>query len=88
MQQNESIETDKMEIQQQKTTPTNTRKRRNIQVTLVFQDKSYSQIGTSVPQIREQLFKDMLNDRAADITALPIEIYYTKSKRLFKIIFV
>lgn len=66
----------------QKTTPTNTRKRRNIQVTLVFQDKTYSQIGTAVPQIREQLLKDMLTDRANDINALPMEIYYTKSKRL------
>jgi hypothetical protein len=73
---------EKMEINntQQKTTPTNLRKRRNLQVTLVFQDKTYSQIGTATAQIREQLLKDMITDRANDIAALPMEIYYTKSK--------
>jgi len=66
---------------QQKSTPTNIHKQRNIQVTLVFQDKTYSQIGTTIAQIREQLLKDMLADRAADIAALPADIYYAKSKR-------
>jgi hypothetical protein len=70
--------------QQQKTTPTNTRKRRNMQVTLVFQEKTYSQIGTVIAQIREQLLKDMLTDRANDIAALPMEVYYTRSKHLLK----
>jgi len=64
---------------QQKTTP---RKRRNLQVTLVFQGKTYSQIGIANAQIREQLLKDMIADRADDLAALPMEIYYTKSKRL------
>jgi len=67
---------------QQKTTPTNTHKRRNIQVTLVFQGKTYSQIGTVVAQVREQLIKDMITDRADDIAAIPMEMYYTNSKRL------
>jgi hypothetical protein len=64
---------------QQKTTP---RKRRNLQVTLVFQGKTYSHIGIANAQIREQLLKDMIADRADDLAALPMEIYYTKSKRL------
>ncbi|CAF0959548.1 unnamed protein product [Adineta steineri] len=55
-------------------------KQKNIQVTLVFQDKKYSKIGTIIPQIREQLLKDMVTDRAADIAALPADIYYAKSK--------
>jgi hypothetical protein len=67
---------------QEKTTPTNTRKRRNIQVTLVFQDKTYTRIGTASAQIREQLLKDMLTGRANDVAALPMEIYYMKSKHL------
>ena len=33
-------------------------------------------------QIREQLLKEMIADRANDITALPMDIYYIKSKRL------
>ncbi|CAF0995468.1 unnamed protein product [Adineta steineri] len=53
-------------------------KQKNIQVTLVFQDKKYSKIGTIIPQIREQLLKDMVTDRAADIAALPADIYYAK----------
>jgi hypothetical protein len=61
---------------------TNIRKRRNIQVTLVFQEKTYTQIGTAISQIREQLLQQMITDRANDIAALPMEIYYTKSKRL------
>jgi len=67
---------------QQKITPTNTHKRRNIQVTLVFQGKTYTQIGTIVAQIREQLIKDMITDRADDIAAIPMEMYYNNSKRL------
>jgi hypothetical protein len=68
---------------QQKTTPsTQTRKRRRLQVILIFQDKTYSRIGTANAYIREQLLKEMLTDRAFDITALPMEIYYMKSKRL------
>lgn len=56
------------------------RKRRNLQVTLVFQDKTYTKIGTTTTQIREQLLNEMVADRANDITALPMEIYYIKSK--------
>jgi len=67
---------------QQKTTPTNTHKRRNIQVKLVFQGKTYSKIGTIVSQTREQLLKDMITDRADDIAAIPMEMYYNNSKRL------
>ncbi|CAF3359818.1 unnamed protein product [Rotaria sp. Silwood1] len=75
-------ETEKTEINnnQQKATSTNTRKRRNLQVTLVFQDKTYSKIGTTTTQIREQLLKEMITDRANDIAALPMEIYYIKKK--------
>ena len=62
---------------EQKTTP---RKRRNFQVKLIFQDKTYSKIGLANAQIREELFKDMLTDRADDLAALPMEIYYTHSK--------
>ncbi len=59
------------------------RKRRNFQVTLVFQGKTYSQIGVANAYIREQLLKEMVADRADDLAALPMEIYYTKSKRLW-----
>ena len=56
------------------------RKRRNFQVTLVFQEKSYSKIGLANAQIREQLLKEMITDRADDLAALPKDIYYTNSK--------
>lgn len=62
-----------------KSTATNARKRRNFQVSLVFQEKVYSQIGPATAQIREQLFKDLANDRAEEIARLPNEIYYTQS---------
>ena len=58
----------------------NGRKRRAFEVTLIFQDKTYVRIGTGVAQLREQLFQDMLADRADDLAALPMEIYYLKSK--------
>lgn len=58
----------------------NTTKQRSIQVTLVFQDKTYSRTGTVLAQIREQLLKDMLVDRADDVAAIPIQFYYSKSK--------
>ncbi len=74
-----------MEINnQQKTTPTTPRKKRNLQITLVFQDKTYTQTGIATAQIREQLLKDMINDRADDIAALPMEIYYAKSKNVYQ----
>ncbi|CAF1539825.1 unnamed protein product [Rotaria magnacalcarata] len=75
-------EPEKLEINnnQQKSSVANPRKRRNLQVTLVFQDKTYSQIGTTTNQIREQLLKEMIADRANDIAALPMEIYYIKKK--------
>jgi hypothetical protein len=68
---------------QQKTTP---RKRRNLQVTLIFQDKIYTQIGIANAQIREQLLRDMIKDRADDLAALPMEIYYTNSKQLNRLL--
>ena len=64
----------------QKTTP---RKRRKFQVKLVFQEKTYSKTGLANAQIREELFKEMLADRAADLSTLPMEIYYTHSKHSF-----
>lgn len=71
----------------QKTTP---RKRRNFQVKLIFQEKIYSKNGLANAQIREQLLKEMLTDRADDLAALPMEIYYTYSKHLneFNFLFV
>lgn len=56
------------------------RKRRYFQVNLVFQEKIYSKIGMANAQIREQLLKEMLTDRADDLAALPMDIYYTNSK--------
>lgn len=62
-----------------KSTAINGRKRRNFEVSLVFQQKIYSQIGPATPQIREQLFKDLVKDRTDEIARLPKEIYYAQS---------
>ncbi|UJR36526.1 hypothetical protein I4U23_029247 [Adineta vaga] len=62
---------------------TNTSKQKYIQVTLVFQDKTYSRTGTILAQIREQLLKDMLDDHAVDVAAIPIQFYYSKKKSTY-----
>ncbi|CAF0941192.1 unnamed protein product [Adineta ricciae] len=79
---NNASETNKMETNstQPNIALSNTTKQRSIQVTLVFQDKTYSRTGTVLAQIREQLLKDMLVDRADDIAAIPIQFYYSKKK--------
>ena len=63
-----------------KPTPVNGRERRSLQVSLVFQEKTYSRMGMATAQMREDLLREMLVDRAEDIAAISMDTYYTKSK--------
>lgn len=67
-------------------TTNGTRKRRALQVKLVFQKKTYSRTGAASALIREQLLQDMVADRASDLEAITLDMYCTKSKHHLAIV--
>ena len=75
----DTIEKEKTEMTDQSSN-NGTRKRRSLQVKLVFQTKTYSRTGAASALIREQLLQDMIADRAADLAGIPLDMYYTKSE--------